>query len=382
MRRSLKLFLFAGILLIISLSCTLIPQGEKNAPAPTDTQPAPANAILTEENELIQQHQLADIYTNVNPGVVAIQVLSKEGGGLGTGFVWDEVGHVVTNFHVVRNATDLEVDFPSGFKTRAEVIGTDSDSDLAVLELNTLPDDLTVLKIGSSHNLMVGQFVVAIGNPYGFDSTMTAGIISALNRTMDSLHEAPGGGAFASGNIIQTDAAINPGNSGGPLLNLDGEVIGINSAIHTTSVDVTSGQPSNSGLGFAIAIDMAKNVVPDLIEKGEHDYPYVGILSLGDLNLFTQEELDLPQATGVYIIEVMENSPAEAAGLIGGGRDESLLPLPGGDLIIALDSQEVLNFEDFLGYLLTYKNPGDSVLITVLRENKEVELKLTLSGRP
>ncbi|MEA2007637.1 MAG: trypsin-like peptidase domain-containing protein [Chloroflexota bacterium] len=380
MKRSLKLFLFISILLIISLSCTLIPQGEKNAPASTDAQPTPNNTIITEENETIQQNQLTDIYKNVNPGVVAIQVLSEEGGGLGTGFVWDEAGHIVTNFHVVRTATDLEVDFPSGFKTRAKIIGTDPDSDLAVLELNALPNDLTVLKIGDSRSLMVGQFVVAIGNPRGLDGTMTIGIISALERTMDSLHEAPGGGAFASGNIIQTDAAINPGNSGGPLLNLKGEVIGINSAIQTSSIDISSGQPTNSGLGFAIAIDMAKNVIPDLIENGKHAYPYVGILSLGEVNLFTQEELALPRATGVYIIEVMENSPAEAAGLIGGGREGRVLP--GGDLIIAIDGQEVLNFEDFLSYLLTYKNPGDSVLITVLRMNEEVELELTLSGRP
>lgn len=378
MKRTFRIFLFISILLIVNLSCALIPQGE-NLSQPV-TQLAPTETPIRAENGAIQKKQLTEIYQNTNLGVVAIQVLSEEGGGLGTGFVWDEAGHVVTNFHVVMNATDLEVDFPSGFKTRAKVIGTDPDSDIAVLELDTLPDDLTVLPIGNSRHLKVGQFVAAIGNPRGLSGTMTVGIISALGRTMDSLHEAPGGGAFASGNIIQTDAAINPGNSGGPLLNLDGEVIGINSAIQTNSIDLSSGQPTNSGLGFAIAIDMAKNVVPDLIEYGEHTYPYVGILSLNEVNLFTQEELDLPQATGVYIIEVMEDSPAEEAGLIGGGRAGQVLP--GGDLITAVDGQEVLNFEDFLGYLLTYKNPGDSILLTVMRNNEEIELELTLSGRP
>ena len=379
MNQNFRKLLLISIVALISLSCLLIPQREEIQSTEVVVQTTVASTS-EDENEFIGQNQLVDIYVRVNPGVVAIQVLSEEGGGLGTGFVWDAEGHVVTNYHVIMMATNLEVDFPSGFKTRAEVIGVDPDSDLAVLKLNTLPDPLSVLELGESRDLLVGQTVIAIGNPYGLDGTMTVGIVSALNRSMDSLHEAPDGGVFAAGSIIQTDAAINPGNSGGPLLNIDGKVIGINAAIQTNSVDYF-GQPVNSGLGFAVPIDIARNVIPDLIETGEHAYPYVGILSLNEVNLFTQEELDLPQASGVYVIEVMDDSPAEEAGLIGGG-DEMGRAIPGGDLIIAIDGQKVLKFEDFISYLLTYKNPGDKILITVLREGAEIELELILDSRP
>ncbi|OQY32215.1 MAG: hypothetical protein B6243_07665 [Anaerolineaceae bacterium 4572_5.2] len=377
MKQNLRILITISFIIIISLACSFIPA--KETPAPT-TETIPATLSPTPTVEASQQEQLISLYESVNPGVVAIQVLSEEGGGLGSGFVWDAEGHVVTNYHVVVSATDLEVDFPNGFKTRAEVIGTDPDSDLAVLKLNALPDNLTILKIGESSSLQIGQSVVAIGNPHGLTGTMTTGIVSALNRTMDSMHRAPGGGTFSSGSIIQTDAAINPGNSGGPLLNLEGEVVGINYAIQANSMDIM-GQPINSGLGFAIPIDIVKNVVPDLIEIGSHDYPFVGVQSLNEVNLFVQEELDLPQATGVYIIDVMEDSPAEEAGVKGGGQNNGQA-LPGGDLIIGVDEVDVLSFDDFISYLLTYKNPGDIIILTILRGGEEIELELTLGSRP
>lgn len=327
----------------------------------------------------IEEGDLPSLYREINPGVVAIRALSEEGGGLGTGFVWDEDGHIVTNFHVVQAATDLEVDFPSGFKTRARVVGQDSDTDLAVLELDQLPEELVVLSLGDAQNLEVGQTVIAIGNPRGLDGTMTTGIISALGRTLESQHFAPGGGAFATGNIIQTDAAINPGNSGGPLVNLSGEVVGINSAISTANINIV-GQPINSGLGFAISIDTAKNVVPDLIAFGEHDSPYVGVHVLSEVSLFIKEELDLPQATGVYVLEVTRGSPAADAGIIGANGDQD--SPKGGDLIIGIDDLKVHNFEDFMGYLLTYKKPGDQVTIVLIRDGKTLEVELTLEKRP
>jgi 2-alkenal reductase len=193
------------------------------------------------------------------------------------------------------------------------------------------------------------------------------------------MHYAPGGGAFAAGNIIQTDAAINPGNSGGPLINLNGEVVGINSAISTTSIDMT-GQPVNSGLGFAISVDTAKNVIPDLIEIGYHDSPYVGIQVLSELSLFVQEELELPRSSGVYILDVSPDSPAAEAGLVG-ADPESSLPL-GGDLIISIDGLQVNDFAEFMGYLLTYKKPGDTVEITAIRDGQEMDFDLVLSKRP
>lgn len=366
MKKTSALLLVLLLLAGSALACLVSPVvvGEQEALETPDE-----GAVPTVFTTVLEERDLPSLYRAINPGVVAIRALSENGGGLGTGFVWDQAGHIVTNYHVVESATDLEVDFPSGFKTRAEVLGFDSDSDLAVLALNQLPDELTVLTLGSGADLAVGQAVIAIGNPQGLNGTMTQGIISALGRTLDSMHYAPGGGAFATGNIIQTDAAINPGNSGGPLINLNGEVIGINSAISTSSIDLT-GQPVNSGLGFAISIDTAKNVIPDLIEFGSHDSPYVGIQVLSELSLFTQEELDLPRSTGVYILEVTPDSPAEAAGL----EDR--------DLIISIDDLPVNDFAEFMGYLLTYKKPGDSVDIVAIRDGQEVSFDLVLSERP
>lgn len=381
-----KTFKFIGIVVVIALagiSCTLLPES-LNLLASNDlaveTYTAPVEEVITgEQKSTAVVTGLPELYEKVNPGVVSIRTLTAEGPGLGTGFVWDQEGHVVTNFHVVKDADDLEVDFPSGFKTRAVVLGTDPDSDLAVLKLDSIPDSMFVLEKGNSRDLKVGQAVVAIGNPRGLSSTMTAGIVSALGRTMDSLNLAPGGGAFATGNIIQTDAAINPGNSGGPLLNLAGEVVGVNSAIRTSSIDL-SGQPVNSGLGFAISVDMVKNVVPDLIETGEHASPYVGIRVLEEVSLFLKEELSLPRYTGVYVLEVTEGSPADKAGLSGADL-EGEVPI-GGDLIVAIDDQEVNDFSDFMGYLLVYKDPGDEVKLTVLRGDEQLELTLTLEERP
>ena len=375
MNRRYAMILVATLLVLSTMACIFTPKALFSQPAEiiADEVTTTINAVAYGDADL------TELYRDINPGVVAIRALTEQGGGLGTGFVWDTDGHIVTNFHVIESATDLEVDFPSGFKTRAVVLGEDSDTDLAVLELDQLPPELKVLSLGDANDLAVGQTVFAIGNPAGLNGTMTQGIISALGRTLRSLHSAPGGGTFSTGNIIQTDAAINPGNSGGPLINLNGEVVGINSAISTSSIDIT-GQPVNSGLGFAISIDTAKNVVPDLIEFGFHDSPYVGVQVLSEVSLFAQEQLDLPQSTGVYILEVTPGSPADKAGLIGAANG-STLPT-GGDLIIAIDDQPVNNFEEFMGYLLTYKKPGDFVTIQVLRDGETLEFDLELEKRP
>lgn len=289
---------------------------------------------------------------------------------------------MVTNYHVVQGATDFEVDFPSGFKTRGEILGSDLDSDIAVLELDSLPEELVVLPLGDSDSVKVGQIVIAIGNPLGHESTMTSGIVSSLGRTMQSLHEAPGGGTFTAGDIIQTDAAINPGNSGGPLLNLNGEVIGMNVAIETTNFNIM-GQPVNSGIGFAVSINIIKRVVPDLISQGFYDYPYIGITTLSEINLFQQETLGLSRANGVYILDVTEGSPADEAGLIAGNQPTDNPTLPaGGDLIIAVDGIPVRDFNEMITYLITNRSPGDTVIMHILRDNREIEIPLTLDKRP
>jgi len=377
MNNKTNLILAVLVLIFAGIACTISPQSFLQTSR--EIEPRVEEVITTLNTVALEDGDLPALYREINPGVVAIRALSEEGGGLGTGFVWDNQGHIVTNFHVVESATDLAVDFPSGFKTRAEVLGVDSDTDLAVLALDQLPPELTVLPLGSGENLAVGQTVIAIGNPQGLNGTMTQGIVSALGRTLDSMHFAPGGGAFATGNIIQTDAAINPGNSGGPLINLSGEVVGINSAISTSNIDMT-GQPVNSGLGFAISIDTAKNVIPDLIEFGFHDSPYVGIQVLSEISLFVQEELDLPRSTGVYVLEVTPDSPADDAGLIGSDPDSSV-PV-GGDLIVSIDGMPVNDFAEFMGYLLTYKKPGDVVEVIAIRDGQEMSFDLELGKRP
>ena len=322
---------------------------------------------------------LVSLYENSLPGVVALRVTTAQGSGTGSGFVFDGDGNIVTNYHVVEGATNVEVDFPSGYKTYGTVIGTDLDSDLAVVKVDVPNDELVPLPLGNSDQLRVGQTVIAIGNPFGLSGTMTTGIVSALGRTLDSLNDAPTGGFFTAGDIIQTDAAINPGNSGGPLFNIGGEVIGINRAIRTTSSSAT-GEPVNSGIGFAISINIVKRVVPDLIEFGYYDYPYMGISSVSDLSLQSIEALNLERQTGAYVTSVSPGSPAEDAG-VRGASGETGMPT-GGDLIIGIDGIEVLQFDNLLKYLINNKSPGDVVVLTVLREGEEVDLEMTLGKRP
>ena len=210
---------------------------------------------------------------------------------------------------------------------------------------------------------------------------MTTGIISALGRTLDSVRDAPNGGFFTAGDIIQTDAAINPGNSGGPLFNLNGEVIGINRAIRTTNF-TTTGEPVNSGIGFAVAINIVKRVTPSLIANGKYDYPYLGISSLPDLSLTEIDALGLQSFTGAYVTSVTPGGPADKAGIRAGNQTTSTGLNAGGDLITAIDGQTIHNFDDLLRYLINNKVPGDTVVLTVLRGQEKVDVTLTLDKRP
>jgi len=387
-KRKLIGLLLAGLLAAILLSCRLAggmaPQTPASSASTVTSPPVVVTPLVLPPaaDVVALQDALVELYQKVNPGVVALRVLSREGGSRGSGFVLDAEGHIVTNYHVVENASVLEVAFSSGYKTRGKVIGTDLDSDLAVLQVDVPATELHPLPLGDSDLVRVGQTVAAIGNPFGFNGTMTLGIVSGLGRTMESLHEAPSGGVYSSGDIIQTDAAINPGNSGGPLLNLKGEVIGVNRAIFTTRF-TDLGQPVNSGIGFAISINIVKRVAPSLIAEGKYDYPYVGISSMDDLSLLAIEALGLPRSTGVYITQVVPGSPADKAGLRAGDRATDIPGLmAGGDLIIAVDGQEVKSFGDFLSYLIKHKSPGDAVVFTVLREDKELEIEVILGKRP
>jgi len=329
-----------------------------------------------------QQDRLVALFERVNPGVVLIQVLSNQSSGLGSGFVVDKQGHIVTNYHVVEGATTVEVDFPSGFKTLGEVIATDLDSDIAVVRVDAPEDQLVPLTLGDSNELKVGMTVVAIGNPYGLSSTMTTGVVSAKGRTLESMRASQDGGTFSAGSIIQTDAPINPGNSGGPLLNLDGEVIGVNRAIRTAGTTDT-GEPVNTGIGFAIAINIVKRVLPTLIQGQTYDYPYLGLSSIEDLSLVAREALGLNRMNGAYVTDIVPGGPADEAGIRAGTRQTEITGLlGGGDLIIGVDGQTVNVFGDLLAYMLENKSPGDQMVMTIVRDNQEQEVTVTLGRRP
>ncbi len=330
------------------------------------------------------QELLVKLYDLVNPGVVSIRVYTTGGdGGQGSGFVYDQQGNIVTNYHVIENVDEIEVAFPSGYRAKAEVVGTDPDSDIGVIRVNVPVSELHPLPLGSSAQVKVGQTVVAIGNPFGLSGTMTVGIVSALGRTLESMRTAPGGGTFSSGDLIQTDAAINPGNSGGPLLNLNGEVIGINRAIRTTS-ETTLGSPVNSGIGFAVPVDMVRKVIPELIRSGKYDYSFLGITSRDDMTLKEMEALDVANnMPGAYVAEITTGSPAAQAGLRGGSRATGYQELKaGGDWITAVDGQPIRRFNELLTYLMTYTDPGDTVTLTILRDEQELQIPVTLVKRP
>ncbi|MDD5368608.1 MAG: trypsin-like peptidase domain-containing protein [Anaerolineaceae bacterium] len=378
------------LLLAATLACSfgLNPPGQTNSPArpqqlPTLLPITPATQVPGVPLPPTTSSNLAELYKRVSPGVVSIDVISNQGEALGSGFVFDTEGHVITNYHVVSGATDLEVDFPSGYKARGKVIGTDLDSDIAVIQLENAPaDQLHPLSMGDSAQIQVGDAVVAIGNPFGLAGTMTTGIVSALGRTLESERQSSGGQFFEAGDLIQTDAAINPGNSGGPLLNSAGEVIGINRAIATDNT-TPSGSASNSGVGFAISINIVKRVIPVLIKSGSYDYPYLGISSLPTLSLIAAETLNLNQSNGAYITDITPGGPADLAGLKAGSKPTSLQGLnKGGDLIIGVDGHPVNVFGDLLSYLINNKSPGDKITLTILRDNQQKEVTLTLGKRP
>lgn len=386
---------------IMSLACTVsLPTTATLLETPTaiqtlpSSQPAAAPTIAASVSTAAapSDADLAALYAMVNPGVVTIWNFADLGpphtdsvpAGQGSGFVIDRDGHIITNQHVVAGAQEIEIDFPSGAKAWAELVAVDPDSDLAVLKVDVPADSLTPLPLGDSDLVRVGDRVVAIGNPFGLSGTMTSGIVSALGRTLDSEHASPGGQPFSAGDIIQTDAAINPGNSGGPLLNLRGEVIGVNRAIRTESFTVT-GDAANSGVGFAVPVNIVRRVVPSLIANGTYTYPYLGVSSLGQtqLNLKILGLIGLPGDTsGAYVTCVTSGGPAERAGVRGAGTCDSANLAPGGDLITAVDGIRIRHFDDLLSYLLEHTSVGQRIVLTVLRGGQEVDIPVTLGPRP
>ncbi|MCJ7519156.1 MAG: trypsin-like peptidase domain-containing protein [Anaerolineaceae bacterium] len=373
-----------AILISVLLAACIPASPMQTASVPTlENIPAPELPQTDQGKDAPSSDLLVSLYEQINPGVVAILIYSGgEPVGQGSGFVIDRQGHILTNYHVVENVFNFEVVFSDGYRAVGELVGTDPDSDIAVLKAAVPEVELAPLALGSSSEVKVGQSVVAIGNPYGLSGTMTVGIVSARGRLLDTMRTATTGGNFSAADLIQTDAAINPGNSGGPLLNLQGEVIGINRAIRTNG-DTSSGI-FNSGLGFVVPVDIVKRVVPYLIRDGHYDYPYLGITSSEEFTLPQLQALGLPpDMHGVYVITVPKGTPAEKAGLLGGTETTSFSNLlAGGDLITTVNGHAILNYSDFLNYLVSNTSPGDVIDLVVLRGGKELQLKATLVARP
>jgi len=318
---------------------------------------------------------LIEIFEKSEPGVVRVNVQKSEevngASGLGSGFVFDKKGHIITNAHVVNDAKKVVVTFLDGRSYNAEIIGIDEFTDLAVIKVNADLALLHPLALGDSSNLKVGEPIAAIGNPFGLSGSMTAGIVSQLGRLL------PSGSGYSIPDVIQTDAAINPGNSGGPLLNMRGEIVGINTAIQSTTGEFT-------GIGFAIPSQTIAKIVPTLIEKGEYKHPWIGI-SGRDIGPDLAKVLELKDAVGFLIVTVVENSPASKAGLIG---SEKIIEVQGvnypmgGDIILSVDGIEVRKIDDILIHLQRAKSVGDEMVLEILRDNRTTNITIVLQERP
>jgi 2-alkenal reductase len=376
MNKKIALSVVVIILLASIMACqatSFLPFLATPTQAPTATTSMP-QASSQAVNLTNQQDKLIAIYQAVNPGVVTVQISNA----LGSGWVYSSDGYIVTNQHVVGTETKIEVDFTDGNKVFGNVVGSDQNTDLAVIKVDVPADQLHPLSLGDSDTLQVGQTVVAIGDPLLLSGSMTSGIISALGRSQPSSVQAASGGFFATGDIIQTDALLNHGNSGGPLLNLDGQVVGVNWAMQ---VDASSGLPS--GIGYAISINTVKRVVPQLIQNGKFDFPYLGIETRDDLTLDVINMLGLKSTTGAYLNSVNPGGPADHAGLLGGTTPTSIPQLnSGGDVIIAVDGHPVQVLDDLMRYLVLNKSPGDTVTLTILRGDEQMDIPVVLGKRP
>jgi putative serine protease PepD len=325
-----------------------------------------------EKNNIAVYEKAADGVVNITSTAVQMDfffnVFPTQGSG--SGAILDAKGNILTNHHVVANAQKLEVALADGSRWPAKLIGSDPDNDLAVIKIDAPREKLKVIPMGDSKNLRIGQKVLAIGNPFGFERTLTTGVISSLGRTIRSEV-----GTLIE-DVIQTDAAINPGNSGGPLLNSEGEIIGINSAI----ISPTGG---NVGIGFAIPVNTAKRIIPELISKGYVTYPWIGA-TIQTLIPEVAKYLKLKIERGALIAEVVKGGPADKAGLKGGSQRVqvgNMIVLVGGDIVVKADDQEIKTNEELIRYVRE-KKIGNSVTFKVYRKDKYENVKVTLGERP
>ena len=329
---------------------------------------------------------LAEVYRQSEGGVVQVAVTDvvqsenpffrvpqqEQQRGLGSGFVIDKAGHVVTNFHVIEGADEVEVSFSNGEEMSADIVGSDPSTDIAVLKVAANSGALRVLKLGNSDQLEVGDEVVAIGNPLGFERTMTAGIVSALGRVIDSPDP-----RFAIDEVIQTDAPINSGNSGGPLLDAGGRVVGVNTQI------ATAGSPGNIGIGFAVPINTVRDVAAQLIDTGRVEHAYLGV-EAQEIDEDIADTFNFPVDQGLLITDVIEGSPADRAGLRGGMEERTVdgtTWVLGGDIVVEADGTRLRTFDE-LRELIEGKDPGDELTLVINRDGDERTVTVQLGRRP
>lgn len=333
----------------------------------------------TEESILhnIGEISLSDLFDKSDDGVVKVSIRRSDdtltGRSLGSGFVYDVNGHIITNNHVVEDAKKITVTFLDGTSYNAKVIGTDPFTDLAVIKVNVNSTLLHPLPIGNSATLRVGDQVAAIGNPFGLSGSMTSGIVSQLGRLLST----PGTSSFSIPDVIQTDAAVNPGNSGGPLLNMKGQVIGINTAIQ-------SGTGEFAGIGFAVPSNTITKIVPILIKEGTYLHPWLGVSGV-DIDPDLADILKLKDSKGFLITTIVKDSPAEKAGLHGSTETKEIDGQKyqiGGDVILSVDHKEVRKIDDILVYLQREKKVGDTISLEILRDGRVSDFELKLEQRP
>lgn len=319
-------------------------------------------------NSSDRNEQLSGLFQQIDQSVVSVSTIGTENAE-GSGFVYSERGHIVTNDHVIEGADKVKVTFTDGSTVDAKIVGTDSNNDLAVLRVDK--NNLEPLSLGSLDNVSVGQTAVAVGNPFGLRGTMTSGIISQKGRMI------PTDTGFSIPNVLQTDAAINPGNSGGPLLNIEGQVVGVNTAIESRT-------GTFSGIGFAIPVNVVKNVVPDIINEGDDfEYPWLGVSGFS-VTPEIADAMNLSNASGFLVVNVIEDGPADEAGIresnttVKVGQNNLTV---GGDVITGINSNEMTGIGDILTYLQSGPEVGDEVNVTVIREGEKVEVPVTLGSR-
>jgi serine protease Do len=406
MKRSKLISTFVVVPLLALAACSGSPsavvQSSQNQVAAQAASTALVDTATTQTGTsdlLAFQSTLESVYDAVSPSVVSIEVVTTStgssvngnnpfGGGsstslaLGSGFVWDKSGNIVTNNHVVDGASSITVTFIDGTTAVAKVVGTDPNSDLAVINVSVNASELVPVTLADSTQVQVGDIAIAIGNPYGLSWTMTQGIISGLSRSIpsdvQSSTSSTSSATYSIPDIIQTDAAINPGNSGGVLVDVQGQVIGVTAAIESSS-------GANAGVGYVIPSQIVQKVIPVLISNGSYDHPYLGITgSTLTSDLATAMDLS-EQQKGVLVIDVTSGGPADLAGMIGSTKQVTIngqTAVVGGDVITAIDGQAVTTMEDLSSYLFLDATAGQPVTLTIIRNGTQTTLDVTTGTMP